>query len=207
MTLPLVLDRLRVSSDALAAAFSAARTTVCEDQPPGPATLPVDRIAEAMVELAGEAETLRDRIRAVVLGPRAPSRSEAQRLVVVAQGALNDIADGLAMRVAAPERRAELARAARCGGAGWRVWWTTTVRGLTECEPALRDVRDSLFACWQELAEIDRAHSQVSSDVGAMHSGVASANGTAVGVAGHCDVSGRVVLSTLAEEPGGGRER
>ena len=153
MTLAVALDCLSVSTDTLADVLGAVRVTVCEDLPEGTSTLAVDELAEAMVELAGEAETLRDRVRVLAGSSAEPSRRNGQQLVALAQGTLNDIADGLAERVLACERVAELDRATRRGGGPWRSWWSATIHGLAECEPAVRQVRDELFVCWRELIE------------------------------------------------------
>jgi hypothetical protein len=153
MTLAGALEGLCVASNALSGALSAARTSVCEDRPEGVSPLAVDELADAMIELDGEAEALRRQIDAVVLGPAAPSRQQALQLVSVSQCALNDIADGVASRVAACDKLAEVERVARRRGAPWGAWWGAATRGVAECEPALRDLRDSLLACWRELAE------------------------------------------------------
>ena len=153
MTLADALRQLRVATDTLADVLSAVRVTVSEDHPDDASTLAIDELAEAMVELAGEAETLRDRVRAVHDEAAEPSRRDTQRIVTLAQGTLNDIADGLAERVLARERLDEVERAASRGGLPWRSWWSATAHGLAECEPAVREVRDELFVCWRELLE------------------------------------------------------
>jgi hypothetical protein len=153
MTLGDALDRLSVGTDTLADVLAAVRVTVSEDLPEGASTLAVDELADAMIELAGEAETLRDRVRLLAGSSAEPSRRDGQQLVALAQGTLNDIADGLAERVLACERLAELDRATRRGGVAWRSWWSATARGLADCEPAVRVVRNELFTCWRELTE------------------------------------------------------
>jgi hypothetical protein len=206
MTLAASLERLVVAGDGVADALCAARVTACEDQPAGASTLAVDELAEAMVELAGEAQALRDRIRAVVLGPTQPSVAEASNLVSLAGRAWGDIVDALASRVVSCERRSELDRAARRGGAQWRGWWAATARGLRECEPPLRELRDAVFACWRELAEVGSRRIEEGPADPARSGGDSPAR-VPIGVTAHGDLTGRVVFRTLADESGGGRER
>jgi hypothetical protein len=139
-----------------------------------------------------------------VLGPPAPTRKQAVELISLAQRALNEISDGVAARVASSERTAELERLARRGGAQWTGWWAAAARGLTECDAPLRDLRDALFACWRELAE---SHGSWPLDEGqcGRRSSLPAADSAAV-VAAHGELSGRVALRTVAEEPGGGPE-
>jgi len=153
MTLGDALDQLVVGTGSLADVLAAVRVTVCEDAPEETSTLAVDELADALVELAGEAELLRNRVRSLVGGPGKPSQSDVQRVVVFAQGKLNRIADELSERVVAGERWRELERTTHRGGASWRAWWSATARGLAECEPAVRAVRDELFDCWRELTD------------------------------------------------------
>jgi len=195
MTVAGSLERLCSASDALADVFCAVRVTACEDQPLDGATLAVDEFAEAMVELSGAAQALQDRVRSVLLAPKAPSRADAVRLVSLAQSVSNEIADGLAARVASVERRAELERAVRRGGAQWRAWWAATAHGLTECEPALREVRDALCACWRELAE---AYDCSSSD-----DAISPAAGVSAPVVRETKLSGRVAVRGSGEQSGG----
>ena len=152
MSLPASLERLVEATDSLAEALAAARMTVCEDQPLGTATLAVDELAETIVELSGEAGTLRTVVRRTVLGPVPPSGEAALALVSLAQQALNDIVDCMAARVTACERQAEVHRAAVRGGPRWRAWWAASAHGLTECDRPLHVVRDALIGCWYELA-------------------------------------------------------
>jgi hypothetical protein len=163
MTLDDALEQLGVGADTLADVLSAVRVTVSEDLPDDTAPLAVDELADALVELAGEADRLRDHVRRLADGSAEPSRSDAQRLVVLAQRVLNDIADGLAERVLACERLAELERTTWRRGAPWRSWWSATVHGLADCEPAVRQVRDELFVCWRELVEDSPANGRAAS--------------------------------------------
>jgi hypothetical protein len=149
MTLGDAFAGLRAATRNLADVLCAVRVTVCEDRPDGTATLSVDELTDAIVELAGEAEALRDRVR--THGCAELSGPEAESLVSLAQSTINNIADGLSERVLACDRLAEVERSARRAGSAWHSWWAATERGLIECEPAVRDVRDKLFACWREL--------------------------------------------------------
>lgn len=149
MTLGDAFARLGAATRNLADVLCAVRVTVCEDRPDGTATLAVDELTDAIVELAGEAEALRDNLR--VYGGAEPSGPEAEGLVSLAQGAVNSIADGLSERVLACDRLTEVERSARRAGAAWRSWWAATERGLIECQPAVRAARDELFGCWREL--------------------------------------------------------
>lgn len=153
MTLGDALDQLCVGTERLLDVLSAVRVTVCEDLPDDTPAFAVDELADAIVELAGESEALRDRVRQIAGGSGTPLRHDVQQLVALAQGTLNDIADGLAQRVLACERLTELERTTRRGGAAWRSWWSATSRGLADCEPAVRELRDDLFICWRELTE------------------------------------------------------
>jgi hypothetical protein len=153
MTLGDALERVRAGADGLVDALSAVRVTVCEDLPGGTPALAVDELVDAIVELAGEAEALRDRVRQLSGSPGRPARREVEQLVAMTQGTLNDITDGLADRVLACERLTELERTTRRGGASWRSWWLATSRGLADCGPAVRRLRDELFTCWRELIE------------------------------------------------------
>lgn len=198
MTMRASLDRLSVASDRLADVFSAARLTVCEDRPDGNSTLAVDELAEAILEFAGEAQELRNRVRAALIGGTDVSRGDCVRLVSMAQGTLDDIADGVASRIASCERRAEVDRAARRGGAPWRAWWMATARGLSDCDPAVRGLRDAVVDCWKELAEGDgwrvrRAHES--------DRAIARTTRGPVEVTAHGDVSGRIVLRSVGDEP------
>jgi hypothetical protein len=151
MTLGDALERLRVGTGALADVLAAVRVTVSEDLPDGTPTLAVDELTDAMVELAGEAEMLRDRVLAASCGRS--SWPEVQQVVALAQGTLNDIADGLAERVLSCEWLSELDCTTLPRGVAWRSWWSATSRGLADCEPAVRELRDELFICWRELTE------------------------------------------------------
>jgi hypothetical protein len=153
MTVAGALEELCVAAEALAETMSAARTTICEDQPRGGASLVLDDLADAMIELAGDADALRRRIEAVALGPEAPSRAQVLTLVTLAQRTLGEIADGVAGRVMPCRLQAEIERAARRGGPPWTQWWAAATLGLADCEPTLRALRDTLFACWRELAD------------------------------------------------------
>jgi hypothetical protein len=192
MTLAGSLEALCVASDSLADAFAAARLTICEDQPHAGSTLAVDELAETLIELDGETTQLRDHIHTVVLGPAQPTRKQALELISLAQSALNDISDAIASWVGSRERRVELERVARRGGAQWTGWWTAALRGLAECEPPLRGLRNALFACWRELASGD-SPMPVATRPGAM--------------ATHGDLSAHVVLHTVVEEPAGGPQK
>jgi hypothetical protein len=203
MTLAGTLEALCVAADALADAFSAARVTVCEDQPPGVPSHVVDKLAEAMIELEGDTTALRDHIRSVVLGSTPPTREQALALISLAQRTLHDISDGVASRVGSAER-AEIVGVVRRSGGQWPGWWVATVRGLAECDPSLRDLRDALFACWRELAELNTRRPLDDVDSG-RRSRLPAAD-SAVVVAAHGQLSGRVALRTVAEEPGGGPE-
>jgi hypothetical protein len=153
MTLTAALEQLSFGTQQLAHVLSAVRATVSEDLPDDTTTLAVDDLGNTLVELTGEAETLRDRVRGLVDRSAEPSRFDAMRLVALAQGALNDIADGLTDHVLACDQLAEFERAARRRDERWRSWWSVAGLGLAECEPAVRQVRDELFACWRELVE------------------------------------------------------
>jgi hypothetical protein len=198
MTLQASLDRLSAASDRLADVFSAARLTVCEDRPDGMSTLAIEELAEAVVEFAAEAQELRKRVRASLLGAADVSRADYLRLVSMAQATLDDIADGVACRIAACERREEVNRAARRGGAPWRAWWAATTQGLSDCDPAVRDLRDALIECWKELAEGDGWHVRRTpgSDLA-----VNRKARVPLVVTGHGDVSGRIVLRSVGDEP------
>jgi hypothetical protein len=157
MTLAAALEQLSFGTNRLAHVLSAVRATVSEDLPDDTTTLAVDDLGNTLVELAGEAEKLRDRVRFVAERSAEASRSDARRLVALAQGALNDIADGLADRVLACDQLAEFERVARRRDDRWRSWWSVAARGLAECEPAVRQVRDELLVCWRELVETSPA--------------------------------------------------
>jgi hypothetical protein len=153
MTLAGALEQLGVGTSRLADVLSAVRSTVSEDLPDETSTYAVDDLGTILVGLAGEAAMLRDRVRVLAGRSAEPSRDDAIRLVALAQGALNDIADDLTDRVLAPHQLAEFERAARMRGDRWLSWWSATAHGLAECEPAVRQVRDELFVCWRELVE------------------------------------------------------
>jgi hypothetical protein len=153
MTLADAIEQLSIGTNRLADVLSAVRATVSEDVPDETSTFAVEDLGDTLIELAGEATTLRDRVRLHAERSAHSSRSDTLRLVALAQGALNDIADGLADRVLACDQLAEFERVARRRDDRWRSWWSVTERGLAECEPAVRQVRDELFVCWRELAE------------------------------------------------------
>jgi hypothetical protein len=158
MTLDAALEQLGLGTSRLADVLSAVGATVSEDLPEKEtSTLAVDDLGDTLVELAGEAMTLRDRVRLLAGRSAEASRSDALRVVALAQGALNDIADGLADRVLACDQLAEFERVARLRDDRWRSWWSVAERGLAECEPAVRQVRDELFVCWRELVETSPA--------------------------------------------------
>lgn len=157
MTLAAAMEQLSFGTDRLAHVLSAVRATVSQDLPDDTTTLALDDLGDTLVELAGEAETLRDRVRFLAERSPEPSRSDAERVVALAQGALNDIADRLTDRVLACNQLAEFERAARLRDDRWRSWWSVVEHGLTECEPAVRQVRDELFVCWRELVETSPA--------------------------------------------------
>lgn len=198
MTLQASLDRLSAASDRLADVFSAARLTVCEDRPDGTSTLAVEELAEAVVEFEGEAQELRKRVRASLLEAADVSHADGLRLVSMAQGTLDDIADGVASRIACCERRAEVNRVARRGGAPWRAWWMATARGLNDCDRAMRELRDALVDCWKELAEGDgwRVRRTHGSDMA-----VAREARVPLELTAHGDVSGRIVFRSVGHEP------
>lgn len=198
MTLQASLDRLSATSDRLADVFSATRLTVSEDRPDGISTLAVEELADAVVEFAGEAEALRKRVRASLSGSADVSHADCLRLVSIAQETLDDISDGVACRIASCERRAEVNRAARRGGAAWRAWWAATARGLSDCDPAVRDLRDALVDCWKELAEGGGSRARVAH---LPDMAVAPNARVPLEVTAHGDVSGRIVLRSVGDEP------
>jgi hypothetical protein len=153
MTIAAALEQLCVGTNRLAYVLSVVKATVSEDLPDDTSTYAVEVLGHTMVELAGEATRLRDRVRLLAERSAEPSRAEVKRLVVLAQGTLNDIADELADRVLARDRLAEFKRTARLRGDKWSSWWSVAADGLAECEPAVRQVRNELFVCWRELVE------------------------------------------------------
>jgi hypothetical protein len=163
MTLDAALEQLNVGTSRLADVLSAVRATVSEDLPDDEtSTLALDDLGNTLVELAGEATTLRDRVRSLAERPPESPRSDTFRLVSLAQGALNDIADGLTDRVLACDQLEEFERVARRRDGQWRSWWSVVERGLAECEPAVRQVRDELFVCWRELVGTSPATARAS---------------------------------------------
>jgi hypothetical protein len=161
MTLAAALEQVSVGTSRLADVLSAVRATVSEDLPDDTSTFAIEDLSDTLVELAGQATTLRDRVRFMAEHSAKSSRTDAVRLVALAQGVLNEISDGLADRVLACDQLAEFERVARRRDDRWRSWWSVAERGLADCEPAVRQVRDELFVCWRELAETSPATAPV----------------------------------------------
>lgn len=144
-------EALEGGATRLADALGALQVTVVEDAPHWGRTMAVDELGDAVTELCSEGQRLSGCVGQ--LEANATVREDAREILAQAQSALNAIADGLEDRARADHVRAELDRLGLRSGGEWRAWVSASLHGIAECTPALRDTRDALNACWQELAD------------------------------------------------------
>lgn len=129
--------------------------SVCfDDKPPKGETYPVQRFGETLVDVLGLGEELgasADEVRRAADHPA--DLDGARRALARCQERLQQVSARFTTELVPFERIAELQRFARRRRGEWPGWMAGLRAGIEDCQPILRAVNESLFRCWQEIAE------------------------------------------------------
>jgi hypothetical protein len=130
------------------------RTTAVEDKPLEGDVVLVDVFGDAADDLRG---WLEEAFAAAAEGQQASAHpvdlERARRSLTICQGRFNRISQRFSSDLVHYERMAELTRFGRTRGGEWRAWATGVKEALDSCRQPLFDTGETLFRCWQELAE------------------------------------------------------
>ena len=139
---------------ALHEALIGLRTTVVEDKPLRGDVVLVDVFGDAADDLLG---WLEEACAAAGEGQQAARHpidlDRVGRSLTTCQERFNRITHRFSSDLVRYERIAELTRFGRTHGGEWRGWANSVKTGLDWCAQPLYDVGQSLFECWQEIAE------------------------------------------------------
>jgi len=130
------------------------RTTVVEDKPLRGDSVLVDVFGNAADDLLGWSEEALAAAREGQQACRHPiDLHGVQGALTTCQERFNRITYQFSSDLIHYERIAELRRFGRQRGGEWRAWTNSIKEALNECQQLLFDVNQTLFRCWQEMAE------------------------------------------------------
>jgi hypothetical protein len=139
---------------ALQEALEALGTTVDEDRPTSDDVIVVLRISDDLLAVRGLLEEVLeagdDAIRAVAY-PLDGDRT--RRALTLCQQRFQRFAHALSFELAGFDRLDDLTSVGRERGRGWSDWVSVVKQGLEQSRALVEEVRNTLFLCWQELAE------------------------------------------------------
>jgi hypothetical protein len=123
------------------------------DRPPSGQVLVVDRLGDATAELLGLLNEARSAAEEAVKRLRAGADLDgARRALVLCQRRMQAIDRMYAEMVSFDQMKELLGVSER--GREWAGWARAIKQGLDGCGVPMRDARDGIDACWQELTEL-----------------------------------------------------
>jgi hypothetical protein len=154
MTLEAVFRELCTNLHHLHERLIGLRMTVVEDKPCGGDIVLVDVFGDAAEDMLG---WLEEALANADEGRRAAGHpvdlERARRALATCQERFNRLHQRLSSDLICYERIAELMRFGRKRGGEWQAWATSVKQALDRCQPPLYALSQTLFACWQEIAE------------------------------------------------------
>jgi hypothetical protein len=151
-------ENLYAQLQSLHDALTALRVTIVEDRPvEGSDVLLLDAFGDAVEDAVG---WLEESLAAVEQPATRETKLEpsfdvnrARQSLVFCQERFNRIAHRFSTDLISYERIAELLRLGRERRGEWQVWARSVKESLDGCQQHLYDTNQSLFRCWQEIAE------------------------------------------------------
>jgi hypothetical protein len=130
------------------------RTTVVEDKPLCGDIVLVDVFGDASDDLLGWLEeALADAREGQQATTHPVDLDRARRALTTCQERFNRISQRFSSDLVCYERIAELTRFGRKRGGEWRAWAASVKQALDRCQQPLYALSQTLFRCWQEIAE------------------------------------------------------
>jgi hypothetical protein len=145
---------MRAQIRMLQEALEALGTTVEEDKPKWDDVVVASSLSDAVLASRGlleEASTAADDACRAVLYPLDGDR--ARRALSLCQERFHRFAHHFAFELASYDRVDDLRTVGEERGQDWRNWASVVKQGLEQSRALIEEVRNSLFVCWQELAE------------------------------------------------------
>jgi hypothetical protein len=145
---------MRAQIRMLQEALEALGTTVEEDKPKWDDVVVTSSLSDAVLASRGlleEASTAADDACRAVLYPLDGDR--ARRALSLCQERFHRFAHHFVFDLASYDRVDDLRTVGEERGQDWRNWASVVKQGLEQSRALIEEVRNSLFVCWQELAE------------------------------------------------------
>jgi hypothetical protein len=139
---------------ALQEALEALGTTVDEDRPPRDDVIVASRLSDDLLAARGlleEAVTAADGAIETVAYPLDGDR--ARRALTLCQQRFQRFAHAFSFELAGYDRLDDLMSVAKKRGRGWLDWTGVVRQALEQCKMLSDEAGNSLFLCWQELAD------------------------------------------------------
>jgi hypothetical protein len=154
MTLEAAFQNLGVQCRTLCDALLELRLTVVEDKPLAGDVVLVDEFGDATDELLG---WLEEALKAATEGQQAVGYpvevDRARRALTICHERFNRLRHRFSSDLVSYERIAELMSVGHERSGEWLGWANSVKEALDHCQTPLFDVDQSLFRCWQEIAE------------------------------------------------------
>ena len=134
--------------------LEALNTTIEEDRPRRKDVVVASSLGDAVLAVRGileESRAAADDACEAVGHPFDMDR--ARRALTTCQERFHRFAAQFSHDLASCERMADLASVAQERGRDWASWVKVVKQGLEQCQGLIEEGRDSLFLCWQDLAE------------------------------------------------------
>lgn len=145
---------MRAQIRMLQEALEALGTSVEEDKPQWDDVVVASSLSDAVLASRGlleEAGTAADDACRAVLYPLDGERT--RRALALCQERFHRFAHHFVFELASYERLDDLRTVAEERGPDWHSWASVVKEGLEQSRALVEEVRNSLFVCWQELAE------------------------------------------------------
>ena len=154
MAAELTFRETRAQIRMLQEALEALGTSVEEDKPQWDDVVVASSLSDAVLASRGlleEAGTAADDACRAVVYPLDGDRT--RRALALCQERFQRFAHHFSFELASYDRLDDLRTVAEERGPDWRSWASVVKQGLEQSRALVEEVRNSLFLCWQELAE------------------------------------------------------
>jgi hypothetical protein len=154
MALERVFQDLCTSLRRLRDALLGLRLTAREDKPLRGDTVLSDHYGDAADDFLGwQEEALRAATEGCQCAGHPLDLNRARRALSACHESCQRLAQGFATELVCYQRIADLRLLGRTRRGEWQAWATSVEEALDRCQQPLTEVNQTLFRCWQELAE------------------------------------------------------